>query len=96
MIQTNSLGRLQKKSLGHNNCLYEASVLQRRVRTLPKDYLFSAKLLSYKLSKCYSSAFKKLHIFFMTRSMTFFMSAVFVISRVVFFLIKRQSSEDVL
>ena len=35
-------------------------------------------------------------IFFMTRSTTYFSSTVFVISRFVFFLIQRQSSEDVL
>ena len=33
----------------------------------------------------------QLHIFFMTRSTVFFSSTVFVISRLVFFLIRRQS-----
>ena len=31
IIQTSVLGRLQKKSLGHNDCLYVASVSQRTV-----------------------------------------------------------------
>ena len=42
------------------------------------------------------SELTKLNMFFMTRSMTFFSLTVFVISRLVFFLIRRQSSEGVL
>ena len=38
----------------------------------------------------------EIHVLFMTRSTTFFRSTVFVISRLAFFLIRRQSSEDVL
>ena len=37
IIQTSSLGRLQKNSLGYNDCLYVASVLQRRIRKPPTD-----------------------------------------------------------
>ena len=37
IIQTSSLGRLQKKLLEHNECLYIASVLLRRVRKPPTD-----------------------------------------------------------
>ena len=42
------------------------------------------------------SGLTELHMFFITRSTTFFSSSVFVISRLVFFLIRRQSSEVVL
>ena len=35
IVQTNLLGRLQKKSMEHNNCLYGAYLLQWRVRKLP-------------------------------------------------------------
>ena len=37
IIQTSSLGRLQKKSLKHNDYLYVASVSQLRVRKSPTD-----------------------------------------------------------
>ena len=40
-IQTSSLGRLQKKSLKHNCCLYAASALQRGVRKPPVDNIHS-------------------------------------------------------
>ena len=38
----------------------------------------------------------ELHMFFLTINMAFFSSAVLVISRLVFFLIRRQFSEGVL
>ena len=38
----------------------------------------------------------ELHMFFMTRSTTFFSLTAFLISRLLFFLIRRQSSEGVL
>ena len=37
IIQTSSLGRLQKKSVGHNDCLYAMSVLKKRARKPPTD-----------------------------------------------------------
>ena len=37
IIQTSSLGRLQKKSFEHNGCLYLASVSERSVRKPPTD-----------------------------------------------------------
>ena len=122
IIRTSSPGRLQKRSLEHNDCLLVCSV---RIATDSQDspngqYLQFPKLVSNKLSKSYSNAFKKhqndtgticlninwdmflpnglaeLHMFFMTRSTTFFSSTIFVISRLLFFLIRRQSSEGVL
>ena len=38
----------------------------------------------------------ELHMFFMTRSTTFFRVTAFVITRVVFFLVRRQSSKGLL
>ena len=76
-----SLDRLQKKSLEHNDCLYAASVLERRVRKpLKGQRLQSIKLVTNKLSKCYSNGFKKylnntgtnyLNIILQTRDMFF-------------------------
>ena len=124
IIQVSSLGKVEKKLLEHNDCLYRASVLEQRVRKSPNEQCSqSTKLITNKLSKCYSSGFKKLlnntgkiclniilqardmflhtgltelHIFFVTRSTTFFSSTVFVISMFVFFLVRRQSSQGVL
>ena len=118
--QTSLLGRLQKKLLEHNACFYVASVSQWRVSKPPNGQCpKSPKLLSNKLSKYYSNAFKKhqnitgtiflniilwtwemflhyglmgltvLHMFFMTRSTTFFSPTAFVTSGLLFFLIWR-------
>ena len=54
--QISSLGRLQKKLLEHNDCLYGAFVLERRVRKPPIGQCSkSAKLIINKLSNCYSN-----------------------------------------
>ena len=122
-IGTTLLGRLQEKSLEHNDCLYAESILKQRVRKPNRQCLYSAKLLSNKLLKCYPNTFKKNwnntrsiclnvnlhiwdiflhtgltenHIFFTIRSTAFFSSTVFVIFMLTFFLIRRQSSEDIL
>ena len=116
IIQTSLLGRLQKKSLEHNDCLYAASILEKRVRKPPMDNTASSRNYFQKNF----SAFKKhwnntgqiclkvlmqtrdlfLHtgltehyIFFVTRSMAFFSSNVFIISIFVFFVIRRQLSK---
>ena len=57
--QTCSLGRRQKKSVEHNDCLYVASLLLKSHKTPNGQCLQSAKLLSNKLVKCYSNAFKR-------------------------------------
>ena len=121
IVQTNSVGRLQKKSSEHKLFL---SISQQKVRKPPNgQHPQSIKLLSNKLLKSYSNVFKKhwnntgtirlniilqtwdmflniglteLHMFFITRSTTFFTSTVFIIFRLVFFLIRRLSSEGVL
>ena len=60
IIQINSLGMLQKKSLEHNDCLYAASILEGRVRKPPNGQCsYSAKLITNKLSKYHSNGFKK-------------------------------------
>ena len=37
IIQTSSLGRQQKNSMEHNDCLYVVSILQWRIRKTPTD-----------------------------------------------------------
>ena len=39
MIQTSSLGREQKNSIEHNDCLYVVSILQWRIRKNPRDII---------------------------------------------------------
>ena len=44
VIQTSSLGRPQKKSVGHNDCFYVTPVLQWRVRKPRKDISLAHKI----------------------------------------------------
>ena len=39
IIQTSSLGRQQKNSMEHNDCLYVVSILQWRIRKTPTDII---------------------------------------------------------
>ena len=39
IIQTSSLGRQQKNSMKHNDCLYVVSILQWRIRKTPTDII---------------------------------------------------------
>ena len=43
IIETSSLGRLQKKSLEHNDCLYVTSISERGVRKPPKENVPSSE-----------------------------------------------------
>ena len=75
------LGRLQKKCLAHNGCLYVVSV-QHRVRKPPTNNNVSPQ--NYFWGNCWSVILlllTELHMFFMTRSTKFFSSTVFIISR---------------
>ena len=109
------LGRLQKKSVEHNDCLYPVSVLEKRVTKSPMDN--APSLQNYFRKNCWSAipmllkrqiclnvilqtwdlflhnGLTEHYIFFVTRSMTFFSSDIFVISILVFFLIRTQSSK---
>ena len=50
IMQTTLLGRLQKKSLQHNDCLYVASLLGQVVRKPPMDKIPSPQ--NYFQTKC--------------------------------------------
>ena len=52
IIQTSMLGRLQKKSLEHNDCLYVTFILQERVRKPPTDNIPSPQ--NYFQTNCQS------------------------------------------
>ena len=51
-MQTSLLGKLQKKSLEHNDCLYVVSALQQRVKKLSMDNISSAQ--NYFQTNCQS------------------------------------------
>ena len=116
-MQTSSLGRIRKNFQNIN--LLVCSVHFGTESQETSSGQLPRKLLSNKLSKYYSNAFKKywnnigticlkvifrtcdiflhtglteLHIFFVTRSTTFFSSTVFVISRLVFCLMGSPSN----
>ena len=101
IIQTSFLGRLQKKSLEHKDCLYVASVWYWTVRkpqmdnrtTLTQFLEFNFANLGHVFIHWVNWAS---YLFIATRNTTFFSSTVCVISRLVSFLIRRQSSEGVL
>ena len=47
IIQTSSLGKLQKKSLEHNDCLYAVSASQQRVRNPPQKTISLVRKITF-------------------------------------------------
>ena len=59
IIQTSSLGRQQKYSVEHNDCFCSIHIAMDNQKKPNRQYHYSAKLLSNKLSSYYSNAYKK-------------------------------------